>query len=121
MHYVGHCAVELPRLMCIGIEILEEEGGNNPALVSIPDYYHEFLDIFNKRITEGLPLYRPGINYIIKLRDENRLPVSPLYVYNQEELWCEKVIVDEFLVKGWIRPLKLPVMSSTVFVRKIND
>ena len=117
---MGHRAVELPRLMCMGIKILEKEGGDNLALALIPDYYYKFLNIFNKRVAEGLPPYRPGINYIIKLRDENYLPILPLYVYNQEKFWCKKVIMDKFLAKGWIRFLKSPVIFSTVFAKKIN-
>ena len=83
---MGYRVVELFRLMCIGTEILEEEKeGNDPALALIPNYYHKFLDIFNKCITDRLPPYCLGVNYIIKLRDKNRLPILPLYVYNQEK------------------------------------
>ena len=61
----------------MGTEILKkEEKGNNPVLTLILNYYHKFLDIFNKCITDKLPPYRPGVNYIIKLRNKNRLPVS---------------------------------------------
>ena len=75
--------VELLRLTCMGMEILEEKKeGNDPALALILNYYHEFLDIFNKCITDGLLPYCPGINYIIELRDKNRLPLLPLYAYN---------------------------------------
>ena len=100
MYYVGHRAMELFKLMCIGTKILEKEGGDNPALASIPDYYHEFLDVFSKRVAEGLPPHCPGVDHIIELRDENRLPVSLLYVYNQEELRCKKAIMDKLLAKG---------------------
>ena len=119
---MSYRVVELPRLMCIGTEILEEEKeGNNPVLALILDYYYKFLDIFNKYIADGLPLYRLGIDYIIELRDKNCLPVLPLYIYNQEEFRYKKVIMDELLVKGWFRPLKSPVVSSIIFVRKINN
>ena len=97
---MGHRAVELLKLIYISTKILEKKGGNNPALVLIPDYYHKFLDIFNKHIAKGLPLHRPGINHIIKLRDKNRLPVSPLYAYNQEKLRYKKIIMDKFLAKN---------------------
>ena len=104
----------------MGTKILEKEGSNNPALTSIPDYYHKFLDIFNKHIAKGLLPHRPGVNHIIKLRDKNRRPISPLYAHNQEKLPCEKAIMDKLLAKGWIRPSKSPVASSTVFTRKTD-
>ena len=81
-YYVGYCVVELPKLICIGMDILEKEKeGNDPALTLILNYYYKFLNIFNKCITNELPLHRLGINHIIKLRDKNCLPVLLLYAY----------------------------------------
>ena len=97
---MGHRAVKLPRLIYIGTKILKKEGGNNPALISIPDYYYKFLDVFSKRVAKRLPSHRLSINHIIELRDKNRLPISPLYTYNQEKLRCKKTIMDKFLAKG---------------------
>ena len=44
-----------------------------------------------------LPPYRPGVNHIIKLKNDIKLPVLPIYTYSEEELRCEKETVNKLL------------------------
>ena len=57
---------------------------------------------------------------MIKLENNTKLPVSPLYVYSEEELRCEKETINELLNQGWIRPLKSLVVSSIIFAKRCD-
>jgi hypothetical protein len=50
----------------------------------LPEYYHQYLDIFNQKAADQLPPYQPGANHKIKLiLDKNgkspEVPYGPLY------------------------------------------
>jgi len=54
----------------------------------VPLYLYEFLDVFNRPSSEGLVLYRLGIDYSIKLteNDTNKLPYRKPYSMTRNEL-----------------------------------
>ena len=60
------------------------------------------------------------MDHVIKLENNAKLPVSPLYAYNKEELRYEKKTINKLLNRGWIRPLKSPVVSNIIFARRYN-
>jgi hypothetical protein len=50
----------------------------------LPEYYYQYLDVFNQKATNQLPPYWLGANYKIKLTlDKNgklpKVPYGPLY------------------------------------------
>ena len=71
-------------------------------------------------VTTALPPYRSGVDHVIKLENNAKLPVSPLYAYSKKELKYEKKTINELLNRGWIRPSKSPVVSSTIFAKRCN-
>ena len=57
---------------------------------------------------------------MIKLENNAKLPVSPLYAYSEKELKYKKEMVNELLNQGWIRPSKSPVVSSIIFAKQCD-
>jgi hypothetical protein len=83
----------------------------------VPADYHEFLDVFNKKVSEQFPKPKRW-DHEINLK-ESFVPKSakayPLFGKEREELdnW-----IKEQLKKGYIRPLKSPQVSPFFFVGK---
>lgn len=68
----------------------------------LPPQYHEFLDLFDRKIAILLPPHRPW-DYAIELHPGQSPPVSRPYSMNQFELKELREYLDKELSKGFIR------------------
>ena len=72
-------------------------------LSTLPEDYHDFMDMFNKSKAGKLADHRP---YDLKITlDEGTVPPSsPIYSLSQEELAALHKFIDENLATGFIHP-----------------
>ena len=70
-------------------------------LSSVPEEYHDFLDIFNKERANTLNPHRP-YDLKIELEDGQSPPVGPVYSISQTELQLLREFLDEHLAMGFI-------------------
>jgi hypothetical protein len=78
----------------------------NPC-TKLPEYYYQYLDIFNQKAANQLPPHQPGADYKIELiPDKNRklpeVPYGPLYQIIREELLVLRKMLTKLLNKGFI-------------------
>jgi len=52
----------------------------------VPEQYHEFLPLFRKVLADRLPLYRPGIDHEVRLKEGETPTWGPLYSMSRTEL-----------------------------------
>lgn len=83
----------------------------------VPEQFHEFLDVFDKRRSERLPGHRP-YDLAIEIEGEVPPPVGKLYQMSAGELRALKEFIDDNLAKGYIRPSKAPCGAPVFFVKK---
>lgn len=92
--------------------------------IKLPSCYHEFLDVFNRKIADKLPPLRGlDIDHKIELtKDDNgkvqEAPWGPLYNMSREELMVLRKTLTELLDKGFIRVSKSPAAAPVLFVHK---
>jgi hypothetical protein len=94
-----------------------KEGVEKTVEQMVPERFHEYLHVFEKKASERMPMHKPW-DHTIDLKPDfapkkaKNIPLSPK---EQEE-------VDEFLKdqlgKGYIRESKSPQTSATFFVPK---
>ena len=49
-----------------------------------------------------LPPYYPRVNHIIKLENDTKLPISPIYTYNEKELhYKKKWLISYYIEVGF--------------------
>ena len=102
------------------IRFLEKEKDKKVEKTSaelVPPAYHAYLDVFEKKPSERMPLNKPWDHAIDLVPDfvprEHKLyQLSPT---EQEEV---SSFIDEQLRKGYIRPSKSPMTSPIFFVPK---
>ena len=70
---------------------------------SVPNEYHEFLDIFNKTHANTLGPHKP-YDLKIELKDGAIPPFGPIYSLSQSGLKALQEFLDEHLSYGFIRP-----------------
>ena len=72
-------------------------------LTSLPEEYHDFVDVFSKSKAGKLTKHQP---YDLKITlDEGTVPpFGPIYSLSQEELAALRKFIDENLATGFIRP-----------------
>jgi len=85
---------------------------------TIPEDYHDFMDIFSKSKASKLADHRP-YNLKITLDEGTSPPYSPIYSLSQEELAALHKFIDENLATGLICPSCSPMEhQSSLFRRK---
>ena len=70
--------------------------------VSVPQKYHDYVDVFSKEASDVLPPHRP-YDYKIDIEDPVSLGYSPLYKITTEELKATKEYILNNLYKGFIK------------------
>ena len=88
-----------------------------PNLERLPKGFHEFKNIFSKKVATNLPWHR-ACDHKIDLEPGTTPPLGPIYslsIYEQEAL---KDYVDKNLAKGYIRPSKAPCGAPILFIWK---
>jgi len=88
-----------------------------PDLSSVPEEYHEFADVFNKKKADTLPPHRP-YDLKINLEEGSSPPVGHMYSVSQSELQTLREFIDEHLRIGFIRHSSSPHGAPILFVRK---
>ena len=86
----------------------------------VPSELHEYLDVFDKEKAKCFLESRPW-NHAIELKDDflpSDCKVYPLTLPETEEM---NKFIDENLAKGYIRPLKSPMVSIKRILWKIPD
>ena len=86
-------------------------------LSDIPEEYHEFADVFNKKKADTLPPHR---SYDLKIETEDGAipPHSRMYSLSPTELEALRVFIEENARSGFIRPSKSPHGAPILFVKK---
>jgi hypothetical protein len=84
----------------------------------VPEYLHDFGDVFSKKASERMPVRKP-YDHSIEILEGSTLPKpSKLYPLNPAERNSLDSWIDEELAKGYIRPSKSPTASPVFFVKK---
>ena len=83
----------------------------------VPKEYHKFLEVFSKKESEHMLLWKPwdhaiDLKDMFKLKKGHIIPLSPA---EQEEVTA---FLDDQLKKGYIRPSKSPQTSPVFFIPK---
>jgi hypothetical protein len=91
----------------------------------LPDRYHEFLEVFDRKKADTLPPLRgSGIDHKIELEEKDEdgkkiePPWGPLYNMSREELLVLRKTLTEHLGKGFIRVSNSPAAAPVLFVKK---
>jgi hypothetical protein len=84
----------------------------------VPDYLHDFCDIFAKDSLNQLPPERPGIDHHIETKPGFILKTSKIYPLSEKERSAVKAFIDENKKKGFISESKSPQASGFFFVGK---
>ncbi|EED15980.1 hypothetical protein TSTA_010960 [Talaromyces stipitatus ATCC 10500] len=82
----------------------------------LPEWYHEFADVFSKIKSNKLP-ERKEYNHKIELEKEVELGYCPLYRMSAEELYAAKDYIVENLDKGFIM-LSNALFASPILIAK---
>jgi hypothetical protein len=92
----------------------------------LPQHYHDYLDVFDRKAADTLPPHREGVDHKIELieKDEKgrkaEAPWGPLYGMSREELLVLRRKLNDYLDKGFIRVSNSPASAPVLFVRKAN-
>jgi len=86
-------------------------------LSAIPEEYHEFADVFNKKKADTLPPHRP---YDLNIETEEGATPPPgrMYSLSPTELEALRVFIEENVRNGFIRPSNSPHGAPILFVKK---
>src|SRR5882724_11831505 len=84
---------------------------------TIPEDYHDFVDIFSKSKAGKLADHQP-YNLKITLDEGTSPPYGPIYSLSQEELAALHKFIDENLATGLIHPSCSPHGAPVLFIRK---
>jgi len=89
----------------------------------LSDHYHEFLDVFDRTMTEKLPPLRgEGTDHQIKLEEvdgkEPKVPWGSLYNMTREKLLVLHKTLTELLNKQFIWVSNSPAAAPVLFVQK---
>ena len=86
-------------------------------LSNVPEEYHKFANIFNKKKADTLP---PHCSYDLKIELEEGASPPPgcMYSLSSMELEALRTFIDVNLNNGFIRPSKSPHGAPILFVKK---
>ena len=83
----------------------------------IPEQYHSYTDVFDKREADKLPPHRP-FDHRIPLVEGKTPPFGPIYSLSQTEQVALREYLDENLAKEFIVPSESSAASPILFVKK---
>lgn len=86
-------------------------------LSKLPEYLHDFADVFSRPASEELPPHRPQ-DHDIRIQKEKQLPHKKSYGMTRDELAAAKKYIDENLAKGFIRTSTSPCASPVILAKK---
>jgi hypothetical protein len=86
----------------------------------IPEEYHDYLHIFERKENPGLPLHRYH-DYRILLLEGKVPPFKPLWVLDKRRLWALREYLEMSLGWGWIRSSISPVGAPIHFIKKKDN
>ena len=98
-------------------EMTEDE--QKDLRTKMPKEFHDFLDVFNKKVAKVL-LPNWTYNHKIEIDSDGLLPKSWLYPISQFKLEKTKEYLEENLREGFITPSKTPYASPILFAQKSN-
>jgi hypothetical protein len=84
---------------------------------SIPQEYHDYMDVFSEGSARELPPHRP-YDHKIELEEGKQPPTGRVYNMSQVELKALKEYLDDMLGKGFIRASNSPAGAPVVFAKK---
>jgi hypothetical protein len=84
----------------------------------VPDYLHNFADVFTKDGLNNLPPSRPGVDHQIKMKPGFIPKSEKTYPLSLKETDTVKAFLDEHIAKDFIQPSKSPQASGFFFVGK---
>src|SRR5882724_10070729 len=87
---------------------------------TIPEDYHDFVDVFSKSKAGKLADHRP-YDLKITLDEGTSLPFGPIYSLSQEELVALHKFIDENLATGFICPSHSSHGAPVLFIWKKDD
>ena len=95
----------------------EEPDEEPPPAQRLPDYLHDFADVFDNDNASLLPS-NGKMDHAIETVDDKDPPYGPLYNLSTPELAVLRDYIDESLQKGWIRRSTSPCGAPILFVPK---
>jgi hypothetical protein len=84
----------------------------------VPDYLHDFADVFTKDGLNKLLPSRPGVDHRIEMKPGFILKSAETYPLSPKETDTIKVFLDEHIAKNFIQPSKSLQASRFFFVGK---
>jgi len=84
----------------------------------VPDYLHDFADVFAKDGLNKLPPSRPGVDHRIETKPGFIPKSAKTYPLSPKETDAVKAFLDEHIAKDFIQPSKSPQASGFFFVGK---
>jgi len=84
----------------------------------VPDYLHDFTDVFAKDGLNKLPPSHPGVDHRIEMKPGFILKSAKTYPLSPKETDAMKAFLDEHITKDFIQPSKSPQASGLFFVGK---
>ena len=96
------------------------ENEQNNLRTKVPKEFHDFLDVFDRKAAEVLPLNRT-YDHKIEIDSDDPLPKSQLYLMSQFKLQRIKEYLKKNLRKGFITSSNASYASLILFAQKFND
>jgi hypothetical protein len=84
----------------------------------VPDYLHDFADVFAKDGLNKLPPSRPGVDHRIETKPGFILKSAKTYPLSPKETDAVKAFLDEHIAKDFIQPSKSLQASGFFFIGK---
>jgi len=104
----------------VNLQELSHEEALKEVKAKLPSKYHDYLDVFDRAMTDQLPPHRP-YDHKIELTDEGTPPRSRLYHMSDYKLQKMKNYLIEHLNKGFISSSSAPYASPILFAEKKDD
>ena len=110
-----------PSSNLINPQSAEGDDDPSPTLSSlqqtIPQEFHDFLEVFKKSNSDKLPDHGP-FDHAIPTEGDSHPPFGPIYSLSEVELKALDDYLKENLKKGFIRPSSSPAGAPILFVKK---
>lgn len=103
------CSGSSSSLLCLDSEIRQ----------SVPEEFHDFLDVFSKMGAETLPPHQV-YKCPIELLPGAEIPFGRIFPLTEQELVTLKEYIDDNLRKGFIRPFSSPA-GAGIFLKENKD
>ncbi|KIN98931.1 hypothetical protein M404DRAFT_30898 [Pisolithus tinctorius Marx 270] len=88
-----------------------------PALLNVPEEYHDFADVFSKaKASALLPHWEHELK--IELEEGTTLPLGTIYSLSPVELQALQTFINENLTTSFICPTSSPYTALVLFVKK---